>query len=142
MRWAPAHDIREDTRKSSARDARRSRRGLGRNLADRSGRCEIRRCSGTTVSRSKDPLFFVCRGKSCRRRKKKHAAVLEALSRVAPVRQVACQSICEGPVVGYRSRKATTWFRGVDSKKVRKRLLALARRGKMTRPLKKRHCGV
>lgn len=94
------------------------------------------------MSRSSDPLFFVCRGKSCRRRKKRHAAVLEALSRVAPVRQVECQGICEGPVVGYRSQKATAWFRGVDSKKIRKRLLALAFRGKMARPLKKRRCDV
>jgi hypothetical protein len=33
-------------------------------------------------------------------------------------------------------------FRGVDSKKIRRRLLALARRGKMARPLKKRRCEV
>jgi hypothetical protein len=94
------------------------------------------------VSRSSDPLFFVCRGKSCRKRKKKHAVVLEALSQVAAVRQVGCQSICEGPVVGYRSRNATTWFRGIDSKKIRKRLLAFARRGRLARPLRRRRCDV
>jgi (2Fe-2S) ferredoxin len=92
--------------------------------------------------KSSDPLFFVCRGKSCRKRKKAHAAVLEALSRVAAVRQVTCRSVCKGPVVGYRHKTVTTWFRRVDSKKIRKGLLALARRGKMAGALKKRRCDV
>jgi hypothetical protein len=92
------------------------------------------------VSRKKDPVFYVCKGKSCRKRKKDHAAVLEILSREADVRRVSCRDICDGPVVGVSVGDGTTWFARVDGEKSREGLLTLARKGEMVKALRKRRC--
>ncbi len=84
------------------------------------------------------PIFYVCKGKSCRKRKREHAAVLEALSRAAKVELVSCRDICEGPVVGFSDGHGKSWFRKVDGKKSREGLLALARGGEMVKALRKR----
>jgi hypothetical protein len=96
---------------------------------------------GGTVSREGKPIFYVCEGKSCRKSRKEHAAVLEALSGVAKVETVSCRDICDGPVVGFSRGKGKTWFEKVDGKKSREGLVALARGEEMARALKKRRVG-
>jgi hypothetical protein len=89
------------------------------------------------VSRSGKPVFYVCTGKSCRKRKKAHSAALEALS-TAHVEKVSCRDICEGPVVGFSAGQGKTWFQRVDGQKSREGLLALARGEEMVNALRKR----
>ena len=93
------------------------------------------------MSRSEGPVFYVCKGKSCRKRNKEHAAVLEALVATAKVEQVSCRDICEGPVVGFSDGGGKTWFRKVDGKKSREGLVTLAHGGEMVKALRKRRTG-
>ena len=90
------------------------------------------------MSRSGKPVFYVCTGKSCRKRKKAHSAVLKALSATANVETVSCRDICEGPVVGFSAGQGRTWFQRVDGQKSREGLLALARGEEMVKALRKR----
>jgi len=82
--------------------------------------------------------FFICRGKNCRKRKEELDAVLETLSHIAAVKIVGCQKICKGPVVGYFGEGGSAWFERVDSKKSRKGLVKLAKKGKIAKSLRKR----
>lgn len=90
------------------------------------------------MSREGKPTIYVCEGKSCRKRKKEHSALLETLSGVASVETVSCRDICEGPVVGFSAGKGKTWFAKVDGKKSREGLVALARGEEMVKALRKR----
>jgi (2Fe-2S) ferredoxin len=84
------------------------------------------------------PRFFVCRGKSCRKREKKRKDLFEALSEIAAVEDVECQDVCNGPVVVFQINNQLTWFERVDSKKARRSLLDLATGGKVAKALRKR----
>lgn len=90
------------------------------------------------MSRDGKPTFSVCDGKSCRKRKKEHSALLETLSGVAKVKLVSCRDICEGPVVGFSMGEGKQWFQKVDSGKARDGLVALARGGELAKALRKR----
>ena len=85
-----------------------------------------------------DHRFFLCRGKSCRKRKKKRKSLLKALSEIAAVEEVECQDICNGPVVVFRINNKLTWFERVDSKKAKRALLDLAAGGRISKALRKR----
>jgi hypothetical protein len=81
---------------------------------------------------------FVCRGKSCRKLKKKNKVLIKSLSDVATVEEVECQDICSGPVVVLPIKGRLVWFERVDSKKSGNALAELAAGGKMAKTLKKR----
>ena len=93
------------------------------------------------MSRDGKPVFYVCEGKSCRKNRKEHTALLEFLADVAKVETVSCRDICSGPVVGFSRGKGKTWFERVDGRKSREGLVALARGEEMVKALTKRRVG-
>lgn len=84
------------------------------------------------------PVVLVCRGSDCRKRRKKRAALIEALAGVARVEEVGCQDICDGPVAGVVYNGTLEWFREVDGGKSRRALVTLVAGGELTRLLRRR----
>ncbi|MGE3277926.1 MAG: (2Fe-2S) ferredoxin domain-containing protein [Vicinamibacterales bacterium] len=86
------------------------------------------------------PVVYLCTGKSCRKLKRESRELRAALADVAEIREVDCQSICDGPVVGTAVDGELEWFRAVDSEKSRRQLRELLEgEGEPGKSLKKRH---
>jgi (2Fe-2S) ferredoxin len=81
---------------------------------------------------------FLCRGKSCRKRKQKRKVLLKALSEITKVEEVECQDICSGPVVVVPVNDRLAWFERVDTKKARRSLLNFIAGQKLSKTLRKR----
>ncbi len=71
----------------------------------------------------------MCGGSDCRKATEAHAALQEALTQVAQVRQVRCQKICAGPIAGLEVDGRLEWFERIRGPKSRRSLVRLARRG-------------
>jgi (2Fe-2S) ferredoxin len=69
------------------------------------------------------PTVYLCTGKSCRKMRRESAALRESLG-VARIREVDCQGVCDGPVVGVEVDGEVAWFERVDSDKARRQLRA------------------
>ena len=81
--------------------------------------------------------LFLCAGKSCRKKNQQVDDLLKVLDPKLKIKEVRCQNICSGPVIGLKLAGRWEWF-----KKVRKPRDVLAvfktqKRGKMTEHLKK-----
>jgi hypothetical protein len=84
------------------------------------------------------PRVFICTGKSCRKRKRKYAALKDTLHDIVALEEVPCQKICKGPIAGTPVKGHLEWFKRVDTKKSRKGLVKLAVRGKRNKALMRR----
>jgi hypothetical protein len=85
------------------------------------------------------PIAYVCQGKHCARACA-HNALLRSLCKVADVRLVRCQKVCEGTVVATELNGKLQWFERVDSPKIcvaMKKLVATGSKRHLG-PLKKR----
>jgi (2Fe-2S) ferredoxin len=94
-----------------------------------------------TAQRGRDDMkqrILLCRGKSCRKRKKKRKVLLKALSEIAAVEEVECQDICSGPVVVVPVDNRLMWFERVDTKKARRSLQDFIAGEKLSKTLRKR----
>jgi (2Fe-2S) ferredoxin len=83
------------------------------------------------------PKVLLCLGADCQKRKRKHTALAEAVRECATIEKVSCQKICKGPVAGIYVDGRLEWFRRLDSKKARKRLVELLTQEQMHKKLKK-----
>jgi len=90
------------------------------------------------VSAPKKPVVYVCRGGDCRDHKKARRKLVETLNGHVRLREVKCQKICKGPVLGLEHRETVEWFAAVDSRKARDAVLYLLDEGEIKRPLRKR----
>jgi hypothetical protein len=84
------------------------------------------------------PKVLLCLGSDCQKRKRKHSALAEAVRKCATIEKVSCQKICKGPVAGVYVDGRLEWFRRLESKKSRKRLVELLAKEHMHKKLKKR----
>lgn len=84
------------------------------------------------------PKLFICGGSSCKKKPKKHKALLKSLQDVAAIEDVGCQDICHGPVAGMTLKGRIEWFERLDTKKSRQAFVELVSRGKLGKSLKKR----
>jgi hypothetical protein len=84
------------------------------------------------------PTVLLCAGGDCGKERKARARIVDALDGHARVRDVRCQKICDGPVVGLEVDGQLEWFEEVDSGKARRALVTWADEGRLKRPLKKR----
>jgi hypothetical protein len=82
--------------------------------------------------------MLLCSGSSCKKRPKKHKALLKSLRDVATIEDVGCQDICHGPVAGMTLKGRIEWFERLDTKKSREALVEFVTQGKLGKPLKKR----
>jgi hypothetical protein len=82
--------------------------------------------------------MLLCCGSSCKKRPKKHKALLKSLRDLATIEDVGCQDICHGPVVGVTFKGQIEWFERLDTQKSREALVKLATHGKLAKSLKKR----
>jgi hypothetical protein len=82
--------------------------------------------------------ILICGGSSCKKKPKKHKALLRSLKDVATLEDVRCQDICHGPVVGVTLKGRIEWLERLDTRKSREALVKLATHGKLGKSLKKR----
>lgn len=67
------------------------------------------------MAEHEQPELLVCTGKACRKAKGHQKLVLLAVDHAGSL-AVPCQGICDGPVVGIRTRRGVRWFRRVRGK--------------------------
>ncbi len=87
----------------------------------------------------KRPLVYVCRGGDCRDEKKARRKLVSTLNGHVRLRDVKCQKICRGPVVGTELDGTLEWFAEVDTGKARDAVIHLLEQGEVKKPLRKRH---
>lgn len=83
-------------------------------------------------------LVYVCNGSGCRKKKAARQELLHVVHRDASVREVRCQKVCKGLVVGCEIAGRLEWFEDVTSNKARRQLSKLLNEGKLKKALKKR----
>jgi (2Fe-2S) ferredoxin len=87
---------------------------------------------------AKRPKVYVCKGSHCSKCKDERAALLATLESAAKVREVGCQKMCKGPVVGVEVDGCLEWFADLGSGKARRGLDKLIDQGRLSKALAKR----
>lgn len=84
------------------------------------------------------PRVYLCKGSSCRKKRKAVRRLSSALEGVARVEPVKCQKICDGPVAGVVVDGTLQWFEELTSRKRADAFLSAVRTGEVPAKLKKR----
>lgn len=85
----------------------------------------------------KRPSVYVCRGSSCRKRKEL-PKILKLLSdEDVSFKNVRCQKICKGPVVGFDIDGKVNWFKRLRDKKTQRALVVWFRESRLKKSMRK-----
>jgi hypothetical protein len=83
---------------------------------------------------------FICKGGDCFKEGASRRSLIAALRAAKlEVHGVKCQKICKGPVAGLKMSGEVHWYGRLSKVKVQADFVSLARGGKPSERLKKRH---